>query len=829
VCGNLSFCSIFGVFSRAAKFYRVNFHLKKAIPYFFSIFLLAVAVGVYWHFNVIKPAIIPAHHTNLDAYNLYVPFYAYTAECLRNLDLPLWNPYQLCGVTYLGVLQGAVFYPPVLLFAFISPAQAYSFYVMLHMVLGGLFLILLMRHLKVSWIGSVAAAVTFIFCSSTVSNIFGPAFLANSVYFPLMLLFVLKVFETGRVKWALALTAAVLLPLLAGWIQALVYCVYALLAFVIAIVIRSLFAGASETRYIRRGLILLAVSACLFFVLAAVQILPVMELGLQSTRSFDQMSEEMVTIRNTAIYGPYRIVYDLVNSRGGILPFFLYVGVFPLLFALLALGNRKLRFFVLFFYGLAGCAVLLSMGPQTPLHALSLSLPLMKMFRAPFRFLFLYAFSAAILCGIGLDVLLARVRSLDAVRARRAILGATATVVFFAVLLAVWPAEETGGESLRNVLFAASRWPLYLLAFSVAILIFLVLPINDRLRRYAVGATSLLLILIDLFAANHNYFYLPEKNPELFGRHDRVIEKLKTLMDIDNCRVFVAADFLDFSYNIKAGQLKKISMVTDYENMNPTLYNRYCNYIFGRQDQRSREFFWGWFNLDEKPVHPEFLDYMSARYIWVSRSYAEDGSQAVKENVLSIAGGNVVYADEENLVFLNERAMPRAYIVGGIREADSEEHLLEVLASDEFSPSEEVAVLRGAVAATSGGAMASAGSKAVIVSMEPEEVRITAYADGAGYLVLTDQYYPGWEATVDGRRVDIFRANFLFRGIPLEAGEHEVVFRYRPKSFMIGAGVSTAGIAALIAWAVCGRARSRISFRRRLKESPREGVAAASR
>ena len=71
-----------------------------------------------------------------------------------------------------------------------------------------------------------------------------------------------------------------------------------------------------------------------------------------------------------------------------------------------------------------------------------------------------------------------------------------------------------------------------------------------------------------------------------------------------------------------------------------------------------------------------------------------------------------------------------------------------------------------------------------------------------GLLVLNDAWMPGWEATVDGHRVPIRRANYLVRGVLLPAGAHRVVFRYPvPASLWLGLGLSVATLAGLLgAW-----------------------------
>ncbi len=57
---------------------------------------------------------------------------------------------------------------------------------------------------------------------------------------------------------------------------------------------------------------------------------------------------------------------------------------------------------------------------------------------------------------------------------------------------------------------------------------------------------------------------------------------------------------------------------------------------------------------------------------------------------------------------------------------------------------------------------------------------------GDGFVVLSDQFYPGWRAYVDGRESPIYRANYLFRAVPVPAGEHVVEFTYQPVSVGLG-------------------------------------------
>jgi uncharacterized membrane protein YfhO len=85
-----------------------------------------------------------------------------------------------------------------------------------------------------------------------------------------------------------------------------------------------------------------------------------------------------------------------------------------------------------------------------------------------------------------------------------------------------------------------------------------------------------------------------------------------------------------------------------------------------------------------------------------------------------------------------------------------------------------------------------------IVAYDPECVKLEVDAGSVGYLVLTDTYYPGWEAEVDGQTVPIYRANLTSRAIALDAGHHQVVFNYRPHTFYTGTAISLLTLLATI-------------------------------
>jgi uncharacterized membrane protein YfhO len=98
-----------------------------------------------------------------------------------------------------------------------------------------------------------------------------------------------------------------------------------------------------------------------------------------------------------------------------------------------------------------------------------------------------------------------------------------------------------------------------------------------------------------------------------------------------------------------------------------------------------------------------------------------------------------------------------------------------------------------------------AGAAAHITGQEPHAVRVRAVADRPAWLVLTDTWYPGWTARVDGREARLWRANHAFRAVRLSAGEHLVEFHYEPAWLALGLAMSGAGLAGVALLLATGR------------------------
>jgi hypothetical protein len=147
-------------------------------------------------------------------------------------------------------------------------------------------------------------------------------------------------------------------------------------------------------------------------------------------------------------------------------------------------------------------------------------------------------------------------------------------------------------------------------------------------------------------------------------------------------------------------------------------------------------------------------------------------------------------------LYRQRATLPRAFIVHQVRMVADDTAALAALRDPAFRPGEEAVVAE----ATSPGlcplASGAAGDDSVTIeSYAPERVLLQAALASPGLLVLTDAHYPGWRVFVDGEEQPLVRADLLFRGVYLCAGEHQVEFVYQSAWLYRGAVVSIATLA----------------------------------
>ena len=194
----------------------------------------------------------------------------------------------------------------------------------------------------------------------------------------------------------------------------------------------------------------------------------------------------------------------------------------------------------------------------------------------------------------------------------------------------------------------------------------------------------------------------------------------------------------------------------------------------------------------------------AARLRTLSLLGVADVWQPPDEPPLRTPGLRVAYEAEDARIYANRNALPRAFVVDRQRVLEGDDAALDAVVAPGFRPREE-AITETVIEGVAQGGSGESSGRARITRYEPEEVDVEARLEHPGLLVLSDLHFPGWNARVDGRDVDIERVNYALRGVPLPAGTHTVEFRYEPLSWRIGWILSLLGLALLAAGVVAGR------------------------
>jgi len=147
------------------------------------------------------------------------------------------------------------------------------------------------------------------------------------------------------------------------------------------------------------------------------------------------------------------------------------------------------------------------------------------------------------------------------------------------------------------------------------------------------------------------------------------------------------------------------------------------------------------------------------------------------------------FADTQVRLYRNTGSLPHAYVCFNPIMVSDEKQAFQLITSPSFDAHTQVALEPGTEPMTlpSPTQQTNVGIvRANIVQRRSAQTMIEYFSRDVGWLVLTDTYYPGWNAYLDGKRVPLVRANYLFRAISAPAGAHRVLFRYEPVSFYAG-------------------------------------------
>jgi len=155
-----------------------------------------------------------------------------------------------------------------------------------------------------------------------------------------------------------------------------------------------------------------------------------------------------------------------------------------------------------------------------------------------------------------------------------------------------------------------------------------------------------------------------------------------------------------------------------------------------------------------------------------------------------------VFIDDPKVdVHLHTGALPRVWLVYRTLPVTRIEEAYDVIFDPAFAPEQVATVEDGPLLDGSG------QGRIDVIGYGPNRLAMSVQASDPALFILSDVLYPGWEATLDGAPVPIYRADGIFRGVEVPAGQHRLEMRFRPRSLRLGLGA--AGMAAWVLSVAC--------------------------
>jgi hypothetical protein len=176
------------------------------------------------------------------------------------------------------------------------------------------------------------------------------------------------------------------------------------------------------------------------------------------------------------------------------------------------------------------------------------------------------------------------------------------------------------------------------------------------------------------------------------------------------------------------------------------------------------------------------FDLLNVRYVLATNDY-QPGLGINLSEVFPL-----VY-DAEVKIFENTGAMPRAFILYAAEKSESLDVTLARLADPDFDPF-STALIEKTYWSSLIDALPEAPLEkwktAQVTRRSANQIEIAVKSDTPGLLILSETFFPGWQAFLNSTRVDLFPVDGMLRGVVIPAGDHQVHFVYHPSSFFLG-------------------------------------------
>ena len=740
------------------------------------------------------------------------------AEQLRQGIFPLWNPLIFGGLPFVDATHGDIFYPTTILKAFMPVHRAMGWKLVLHVFLAGVFTYHWLKHLKLSRPVATFGGAVYLLAPVLVTLIYpghdGKLFVTALT--PLALLATDRAMVRGGIARFAALALVVALLIYTPHMQLAYFTTWAMTVLAVFRLVQAARTGLGKREIAGRFALFATAGIIGALAIGAAQLwTPVKYLTEHSRRvertiegeaesryaystSWSLHPEEVASLVVPEFIGGNLITKEgRISTYWGRNPFKLnheYGGLIPLLLLPLAFFRRRRRAEKWLFTGIAAAALIYAVGATTPLFYLFYWLvPGVELFRAPSSISYIFVIAVLTVSAFGLEATRRSSENEDeweafSRRTQRYLLGAAASFLLLALLASsglltrMWVAVLYSDIGSQQQAALAANLPNIKLGFWISfamtglIAAAWYLRVRGTVKEAAWLALVIVVAIVDVSRVNGKYIQVFNPN-DLFPRDDTIEFLAQQKANSDPFRVFVLPNA---PYRPNHLALYGIEQVAGHHGNELARYRQ----LTGLPDLGT---------LVQQDL--QLLRLLNVRYIV---SGAPIQAPRLRE----------AFRGRRSIIYQVLGSAPRAFLASdfevvadsfAVRQARSAEFdpILNVLLSQEPS-------LRPQPGADARVEWIEQGVNRSVLSVE---------ASGPGFLVITDNWYPSWQAEVDGEPAAVLRADVTLRAVPVPAGSHEVRLVYGSDLFSLAVWVSLGSLLIVLS-AILGPAiRKRLPVR----------------
>jgi hypothetical protein len=702
-----------------------------------------------------------------DSVTMFYPWRVFQESALRQRELPLWNPSILAGTPFHAGAQSALFYPPHLLLLALQPPALWTFKLLLNLMLSGVFTALFVRSIGGSPAGAIAAGLIFSCCGFMATWQAFTSLADAAIWLPFVLWSVQRLCLVPSVGGMVVSAIAFAMPVLAGHPETGAHLVFMGSGFALCQCIGT----GWRDRTVMRRLLWFSSAGLLAIGISSVQIIPTLEWlaridnGLGAPLGATPTRQILAFLSRDILRNPNSAGLDIPESAAYVAPIVLLLAPIALLYR-----NRRESLYFLFAVVLALSAVY----GWWPVRWVIERTPVVKGIKNG-RALLLIDFSLAVLAGLGITVLSGVLPKKAALR--RYVWIASGLMFVIAGIGVRMLSVSTRMHVER------SRGPAATAVFLILGFILIAARISEFINARVFLFLVLSLLCVDMVTFRSRV--LPFASRQEIFPPAPVFQFLKANADPDRYRVSAIDDTYpgnsEMSYGLAAlagYDIKLLStgdLLSDFSN-EATGISLNAERIVNTNDRR--------------------LDLMNLRYLVATTLNNSYKVLAGKPDRFKL-----VFSDHTVRVFENPRVLPRATFLtavpGAIEVIPDDKSQLARLKDPAFDPEKSVIVPASPwkVDEMANSSQTSFRNDVSLISSRINGSTFNVMNDHPGLLVVSQIFYPGWVAVVDGKDNPLVRADYTLVAVPLNAGSHTVSLVFRPQSFRIGLAISIASCA----------------------------------